>query len=136
MNTKQLLWYWTPVGIYAGIIWYFSSLSIVPQPPSIATISDKVKHILEFFLLAILLYRAIYHTVSVKYSYLLTILLTSIYGVIDEIHQGFIPGRIFSSLDMLADAVGAFCIMTIKVAKIIWKKVTIDISIPVPEKEE
>ena len=36
-----------------------------------------------------------------------TIVITSVYGALDEIHQMFIPGRFAEVLDWLADAAGA-----------------------------
>ncbi len=34
--------------------------------------------------------------------------LTVLYGVVDETHQAFVPGRVASETDLLADAAGAF----------------------------
>ena len=34
-------------------------------------------------------------------------LISGLYGVTDELHQGFVPGRATEALDMVADAVGA-----------------------------
>ena len=35
------------------------------------------------------------------------IVISSLYGVSDEYHQLFVPGRTFDVLDMLADAIGS-----------------------------
>ena len=35
------------------------------------------------------------------------VLIASLYGVSDEYHQRFVPGRMFDVLDMVADALGA-----------------------------
>ena len=38
---------------------------------------------------------------------IVTLALTVLYGVVDEIHQAFVPGRNASEADLLLDAVGA-----------------------------
>lgn len=38
---------------------------------------------------------------------LLTCLMTISYGIIDEVHQSFVPGRYIDRYDMFADAIGA-----------------------------
>lgn len=44
---------------------------------------------------------------------ILTVLFCLLYGVSDEYHQSFIPYRSVSVFDILADAVGAFCLCLI-----------------------
>jgi hypothetical protein len=61
---------------------------------------DKGAHALVFGLLAVLLYFA-------SKRFWLAFLLTSFYGVSDEIHQHFVPGRSVDPTDWLADTVGA-----------------------------
>jgi len=43
-----------------------------------------------------------------KKSLLATFLLTTLYGLFDEIHQLFIPGRAFDWYDFVADVIGGF----------------------------
>jgi hypothetical protein len=38
---------------------------------------------------------------------LITVLAVSLYGVLDEVHQSFVPGRQVSALDWAADTIGA-----------------------------
>lgn len=61
---------------------------------------DKGAHALTFGFLAVLLYFA-------SRRFWLAILLTSLYGVSDEIHQYFVPGRSVDVTDWVADTVGA-----------------------------
>jgi VanZ family protein len=109
--------YWGPVILYMGMIWYLSSFSFPPQPSAIVGMSDTLKHTAEFFILALLVYRAVFFTVNVRYSYIITIIFTTVYGIIDEIHQGFIPGRIASLTDVFFDALGGLLIMSVKIVK-------------------
>jgi VanZ family protein len=39
---------------------------------------------------------------------MLSVLLSSLYGVTDELHQAFVPGRVASIGDLVADSIGAF----------------------------
>jgi VanZ family protein len=61
---------------------------------------DKGAHALAFGFLAVLLYFA-------SRRFWLAFLLTSLYGVSDEIHQYFTPGRSVDITDWVADTVGA-----------------------------
>ena len=61
---------------------------------------DKLYHAGNFGVLGILLYLA---TGRVY----LAVLLASLYGVSDEVHQAYVPGRSADMLDWVADTVGA-----------------------------
>jgi VanZ family protein len=81
-------------------------LLVLPEPafvPSItALITDKVLHALVFGLLAVLLYvLAGPRTTLAVFAAVVGI------GVLDELHQAFVPGREADLADLLADAAGA-----------------------------
>jgi VanZ family protein len=105
---RQLSW-WMPPCIYALGIFYASSLSQPPAPPSIAT--DKHVHIVVFGGLALLLLRAfgqgwprpwrLWPAVAAVAS-------AVAYGAFDEWHQSFVPGRQPELADLAADALGAW----------------------------
>jgi VanZ family protein len=109
----QILWYWLPVVLYAGAIFY---LSDQPHPqeklPSFLfeEFSDKVLHAVEYGILALLCYRAFRWasgpTVA-RQAILLAIVTASVYGMTDEAHQAFIPFRESGWQDWLADTIGA-----------------------------
>ena len=68
----------------------------------------KLAHMIEYFILAILIYiflREFYP--KDKYLFLLVILLAVFYALTDEIHQLFVPGRYGSIIDVLIDSMGA-----------------------------
>ncbi len=109
LQTKGLIFYWGLVVLYLGLIYYFSSLSLrnigSPFP-----YSDKVVHLFEYAILAILLFRALYISLSKKYlryTGLIVIILCFAYGVSDEFHQSFVPSRSSDIYDLLADTTGA-----------------------------
>ena len=111
--TLQMLWYWVPVALYAGAIFY---LSAQPHPeeqlPSflLKEVSDKVLHGVEYGILSLLCYRAYRWTAGSAVSrqaVVLAIVTASVYGITDEAHQFFVPFRESSWQDWLADTIGA-----------------------------
>jgi VanZ family protein len=111
--TVQVFWYWLPVVLYAGMIFYLSSQSHPDeQLPSflLKDVSDKVLHAVEYAVLGGLCYRAFRWGVKgpmASYAIFFAIITASLYGVTDEVHQFFVPFRESSWLDWLADTAGA-----------------------------
>ncbi len=109
----QVLWYWVPVALYAGTIFYLSSQSHPEeQLPSflIEDVSDKVLHAVEYGILALLCYRAFRWATGpavARQAVVLAIVTASVYGITDEAHQLFVPFRESSWQDWLADTIGA-----------------------------
>jgi VanZ family protein len=105
------LWHWGPVYGYAGFIFY---LSAQPHPethlPFVTHFSDKVLHVVEYAVLGALCYRALRGSGKGAWrqqAISVAILLASLYGASDEVHQAFVPFRESSWLDWLADTGGA-----------------------------
>jgi len=69
-------------------------------------------HFVAYGLMGILFYRA-YQTLRLKnYRQMLiffSIVSASVYGISDEIHQYFVPGRNADLFDVVADILGAIC---------------------------
>jgi VanZ family protein len=109
----QVLWYWVPVVLYAGTIFYLSSQShLEEQLPSflLEGVSDKVLHAVEYAGLGGLCYRVFRWGMSgqvASRALLFAIVTASLYGMTDEAHQLFVPFRESSWQDWLADTVGA-----------------------------
>jgi len=102
---KQII-YWVPVYLYMGVIFYFSSkgnLSIsVGGTVGVVNIS-YVQHAFLFFGLGFLILRAF----GSKRKIVSSIILSGFYGVSDEFHQYFVPGRTVSLGDVVFDIIGA-----------------------------
>jgi VanZ family protein len=100
-----------PALLVAGAIWFLSSQSVLPKPKGILGF-DKLQHLLAY---AVLAGAAALWTSRETWKrrgfrvLLYTALAASAYGLIDEIHQYFVPGRNCNFWDWLADALGAFC---------------------------
>lgn len=99
---------WVPVVLYMTLIFSLSSVSDVPALPG--GMSDKSAHALLYAGLGILLVRALAGGRGTKVgagTFALTILIAAVYGLSDEIHQLFVPGRQFDLRDLAADGIGA-----------------------------
>jgi len=109
----QVFWYWVPVALYAGVIFFLSAQSHPEeQLPSflLKDVSDKVLHAVEYGILALLCYRAFRWAAgpaAARQAVVLAIVTASVYGLTDEAHQFFVPFRESSWLDWLADTIGA-----------------------------
>jgi VanZ family protein len=109
----QVFWYWVPVALYAGMIFFLSAQSHPEeQLPSflLKDVSDKVLHAVEYGILALLCYRAFRWAAGpavARQAVVLAIVTASVYGLTDEAHQFFVPFRESSWLDWLADTIGA-----------------------------
>ena len=114
VNTKcrggqGILYLWAPVVLYAGLIFYLSSLTPTQPLPLSFSGSDKVIHFFEYLGLAFLMIRALHaeKRLSFRARYLAVFFLAAAYGASDEFHQYFVPGRECSGFDLLADVAGA-----------------------------
>jgi len=90
------------------LIYILSSISHPPQPAANPYI-PLIEHIIEYLILGFLLHALIssardYTRVRV---FILAVLLASLYGLTDEIHQFFVPGRVCSLDDLAADTLGS-----------------------------
>jgi len=96
-------WVW-PLGFAIAIV-IESSQSHVPLPAGIWQM-DKIVHFLAFGLLATVTVRAL-RIESPRWRAIVAVLLVSLFGASDEIHQYFTPGRSCDIFDWLADTLGA-----------------------------
>ena len=99
-------------------IFHASSFTFPPDPS--ADRSDLLFHFSEFFALGLLTARMVApdmeRTPSLR-SFLLASSIVLGYALLDEIHQGFVPGRDPDGLDWLVDASGGLLgILTYPVA--------------------
>jgi VanZ family protein len=99
-----------PAPLIAAIIWFLSSQSILPHPPGIIG-WDKLLHFSAYGALGIVvglwISPAFWNRRPVL-SLLFVTIIGSVYGVTDELHQYFVPGRDCDIWDWVADTLGAF----------------------------
>jgi VanZ family protein len=102
---------WVPVMVWLAVMFFFSS---VPDPravlsPDILSFGDAVLHGGGFALLAVLAWRVARFLAGGwgMRPVVWTLAACAAYGLFDEVHQVFIPGRGFALIDWLADVGGA-----------------------------
>lgn len=108
---KRAAWplVWAPVVAYAGLIFFMSSLTPSEIGPSEIWRFDKLIHTAEYAVLGAVVCRALLlgPRLSARWAVLLAIVAAASYGLSDEWHQSFVPGRDSSGWDALADLTGA-----------------------------
>lgn len=65
---------------------------------------DKIVHVVLYGVLAFLWYRSL--RIKALYRLIIVCLIGFVYGLIDEIHQLYVPLRYFDAYDLLADCIG------------------------------
>lgn len=99
---------WLPAGAYMLLIW---GLSSIPHPFVLDRLpfQDKGAHFLEYGVLAALMAHAFNGTrpaLRARTLFAIAWAATAFWGLLDEIHQAYVPGRVADALDLLADSLG------------------------------
>ena len=103
-----MAWLWGPVVLQMAVI--FAASSIPDLGPLPGGVSPSFGHSIGYALLGALLLRALARGRLSGVTWgraLAAIALATLYGVSDEAHQSFVPGRTPDRFDVLADCVGA-----------------------------
>lgn len=98
-----------PAIIILCVSWILSSYSTIEQMPSFFG-ADKIVHMICFAGFAgawTFWFTGKSWNEHFLRNFLICVLIVSFYGIIDEFHQSFVPGRQVSVFDWLADTVGA-----------------------------
>lgn len=117
------LWlYWLPALATAALIFYLSHQSEIPGPAM--PFPDWLAHGLEYgfftLTLAFATTRGFARALRARSRVAAAVLIASLYGVSDELHQSFVPGRDPTVLDWLADTVGALIMACVILASWRW----------------
>ena len=104
-DTKKAVIFWFITIGYMSLIFYLSSQNY--HLPELPTNSDKLIHAFIYFPLAFLFYLSLRKCGIKKYIFAAAFILAGIYGITDEFHQSFVPGRDASLGDAAADFAGA-----------------------------
>ena len=122
-QVKHLVLYWLPPAGWMGLIFLLSSSLLVGTVTAVegrpatgladvaiaAVTYGPLVHLVEYAVLAILIYRLLASYPVLARSYVLggTFVIASGYGLTDELHQFFVYGRDSSLVDLGMDALGA-----------------------------
>lgn len=101
--------------VYLPLIMYwlilFAATTLPTQHMPKTGISDKIEHFLGYFLLTFLLCNTLYFqdkkVKMKKFTVTMSLGIVAFYGMVDELHQYFIPGRFCDINDWIADVTGA-----------------------------
>lgn len=110
LKTSQLLKYWTPVLLWAGAIFAFSSFPTGTASKIVWSdfILKKTAHVIEYAIFTTLLYRAfLAYGMDKNRAAITSVLIAIVYGLSDEYHQTFIAGRTGKIRDVGFDTIGA-----------------------------
>lgn len=106
-----LLFHWMTVIAWAGLIFFLSDQPNLPSPPGTwSSVASIAGHFTVYFILSLLIITALRRSdVPTARAAVIGVALATLYGVSDEWHQSFVPGRHPSALDVLVDFIGAAC---------------------------
>jgi len=98
---------------YCGLIYWLSDQSHLPLP-FVFNMQDKLIHAAAYAVMAFLFWQAWQGRLSLRLLAVLTVAFCSLFGVTDEWHQSFVPGRDASVFDWMADTLGAFLLTMVR----------------------
>ncbi len=102
MPLQKTIRYLVPVLLYCLLIFTFSA------QPAVGVSNDKLIHVLAFAGMGFLFFRFFKsRKLSFREAYAFAVLFTILYGIGDEVHQFYVPGRSSDVFDILADSIGA-----------------------------
>lgn len=111
MKLQTKLKFWLPAVLWAILIFLFSSFETIRTSKIYWQdfLVKKTAHVIEYGIFFILLYRALINTgeFSRWQAAWISLVIATVYGASDEIHQAFVPGRESAARDILFDAGGA-----------------------------
>jgi VanZ family protein len=97
--------------IYCSFIYWLSSKTTLPTP-KLYEHQDKIFHLGAYFMMGILAWNFFSdYFSSPRVAMILSILFCSLYGISDEWHQSFVPGRDSGVMDWVADTLGGILAM-------------------------
>ncbi|NTV75386.1 MAG: VanZ family protein, partial [Holophaga sp.] len=116
-------WIWLlPLALAFNTFWLSSRTSL---PVSLGHPLDWLAHATEFAAIALtaeVAARSTWGTVPTYRRHLAIFALASLYGMSDEIHQLFVPGRDASILDWAADSIGAVLGLGLSCLPLLWRR--------------
>jgi VanZ family protein len=110
LNFNPLYHFWLPFVLWALLIFSFSAQPAYPvsEVKWQEFVFKKTIHVIEYGIFSALLYRALINSrVAKTNAGYMAIFISILYGITDEFHQSFSPGRLPSLRDVIFDTIGA-----------------------------
>jgi VanZ family protein len=111
---RKFLTYHLPLIVYAAMVLTLSSIPNLTGPKLRLVAFDKLAHFVEYAIFAFLAFRSfsrISPGIKTNFALLLSLLFLSLFALLDEIYQSFVPGRHMDPMDFLTDMFGAFLVL-------------------------
>ena len=111
---KWFFVYHLPAVAYATVIILMSSIPNLKAPEFRFLIFDKLAHFAEYAIFAFLTFRSFSHIsrrIARGRAFLLSALFLSLFALLDELHQYFVPGRYSDVYDLIGDILGALVVL-------------------------
>ncbi len=111
--SRKTVNYWAPPLLYMCLIFIISSLEQPPLPmPEFEWLTiDKLYHFVEYALLGAMLAFAFVNApprrLPLRWRWTAAAIVAILYGATDEWHQTFVPGRLATVADWVADVLGS-----------------------------
>ena len=107
-SRTQLVWRVLPAIAWMIVIFTLSAQPALPQAPGLGDLTSVAGHVSVYFALAILIWWGLgAFGIEGRNRAMLAFALAVLYGLTDEWHQSFVPGRTPDIYDILTDAIGA-----------------------------
>lgn len=106
---RERLRHWRPALAYMALIFIVSSFEVRVPAMSRLPLKDKLVHFVEYLILGALCTHATLRTWPQRPVWRTVVLgafLAAAFGVTDELHQAFVPGRSSDIADVYADTLG------------------------------
>lgn len=103
------LW-WLLAFAWMALIYYFSDQSQLVFPVTLwwSDLLSWLAHFAEYAILAGLIWVAAHSTPALsRYAGVIALVVAGLYALSDEVHQGFVPGRVPDVRDWMVDVAGA-----------------------------
>lgn len=106
MKNKQII-YLIPILLYSTILFILSNQSKNPDFINDNYGMDKLVHMIAYSIFALLLNIALITKIeSIKKRVFMVLIIGLLFGISDEFHQSFVPGREASISDLIFDLLG------------------------------
>jgi VanZ family protein len=111
---------WLPVALWCGLIFYLSSIpGLKTELGILDLILRKIAHMTEYFVLVLLIYRAMRKSFRLEFGKLLfwSSFAAFLYAISDEYHQTFVATRCGNVFDVMIDSVGIAAAVVLYIKK-------------------